>query len=62
MDERLRSESVELLSQLIRFNTVNPPGNERAAQEHLAAHMTAAGFECELLGRTPERPNLIARL
>ncbi|HXR13944.1 MAG TPA: M20/M25/M40 family metallo-hydrolase, partial [Solirubrobacteraceae bacterium] len=46
----------------IRFNTVNPPGNERAAQEHLAAHMTAAGFECELLGRTPERPNLIARL
>jgi acetylornithine deacetylase/succinyl-diaminopimelate desuccinylase-like protein len=62
MDERLRSESVELLSQLIRFNTVNPPGNERAAQEHLAAHLSAAGFECELLGRTPERPNLIARL
>jgi acetylornithine deacetylase/succinyl-diaminopimelate desuccinylase-like protein len=62
MDERLRSESVELLSQLIAFNTVNPPGDERAANEHLAAHMTAAGFECELLGRTPERPNLIARL
>ena len=62
MDERLRSESVELLAQLIRFNTVNPPGNERAANEHLAAHMTAAGFDCELLGRTPERPNLIARL
>ena len=62
VDERLRSESVELLAQLIRFNTVNPPGNERAANEHLAAHMTAAGFECELLGRTPERPNLIARL
>jgi acetylornithine deacetylase/succinyl-diaminopimelate desuccinylase-like protein len=62
MDERLRDESVELLGRLIRFNTVNPPGNERAAQEHLAAHMSAAGFECELLGRTHERPNLIARL
>jgi len=62
MDERLGSESVELLSALIRFNTVNPPGDERAAQEHLAAHMTAAGFDCELLGATPERPNLIARL
>jgi acetylornithine deacetylase/succinyl-diaminopimelate desuccinylase-like protein len=58
----LRSEAVDLLSQLIRFNTVNPPGDERAAQEHLAAHMSDAGFECELLGRTHERPNLIARL
>jgi acetylornithine deacetylase/succinyl-diaminopimelate desuccinylase-like protein len=55
-------EAVELLQRLIRFNTVNPPGNERAAQEHLAAHLTEAGFECELLGRTEERPNLIARL
>jgi acetylornithine deacetylase/succinyl-diaminopimelate desuccinylase-like protein len=62
MAERLRSEAVDLLSQLIRFNTVNPPGDERAVQEHLAAHMTDAGFECELLGRTHERPNLIARL
>ena len=62
MAQGLRSEAVDLLSQLIRFNTVNPPGDERAVQEHLAAHMSAAGFECELLGRTPERPNLIARL
>jgi acetylornithine deacetylase/succinyl-diaminopimelate desuccinylase-like protein len=62
MADGLRSEAVELLSQLIRFNTVNPPGDERSAQEHLAAHMSDAGFECELLGRTHERPNLIARL
>jgi acetylornithine deacetylase/succinyl-diaminopimelate desuccinylase-like protein len=55
-------EAVELLQRLIRFNTVNPPGNERAAQEHLAAHLTEAGFQCELLGRTEPRPNLIARL
>ena len=47
---------------LIRFDTVNPPGNERAAQEHLAGVLGAAGFACELLGRTPERPNLVARL
>jgi len=55
-------EAVELLQRLVRFDTVNPPGNERAAQEFLAAHLQSAGFECELLGRTPERPNLIARL
>jgi len=56
------AEAEALLAQLIAFNTVNPPGNERAAQVYLAEHLTAAGFECELLGAEPERPNLIARL
>src|SRR3954469_23001136 len=51
-----------LLQELIRFDTVNPPGNERPAQEHLAATLRDAGFEVELLGRTDERPNLVARL
>jgi acetylornithine deacetylase/succinyl-diaminopimelate desuccinylase-like protein len=60
--DELGAEAVELLAHLIRFNTVNPPGNERAAQEYLAAHLTAVGFECELLGAEPERPNLVARL
>jgi acetylornithine deacetylase/succinyl-diaminopimelate desuccinylase-like protein len=56
------AEAEELLARLIRFNTVNPPGNELAAQEYLANHLAAAGFECELLGAEPERPNLVARL
>ncbi len=59
---RAAAEAEELLARLIRFNTVNPPGNERAAQEYLADHLTRAGFECELLGAEPERPNLVARL
>jgi acetylornithine deacetylase/succinyl-diaminopimelate desuccinylase-like protein len=56
------AEAEQLLSRLIAFNTVNPPGNERAAQEYLAEHLTAAGFQCELLGAEPGRPNLVARL
>jgi acetylornithine deacetylase/succinyl-diaminopimelate desuccinylase-like protein len=56
------AEATELLKRLIRFDTVNPPGNERAAQEYLSDYLTAAGFECELLGAEPERPNLVARL
>jgi acetylornithine deacetylase/succinyl-diaminopimelate desuccinylase-like protein len=56
------SEATELLARLVRFNTVNPPGRERELQEYLAAHLTEAGFQCELLGAEPERPNLIARL
>jgi acetylornithine deacetylase/succinyl-diaminopimelate desuccinylase-like protein len=58
----LERRATELLRQLIRFNTVNPPGDERVAQEHLAGELRAAGFEVELLGATPARPNLVARL
>jgi acetylornithine deacetylase/succinyl-diaminopimelate desuccinylase-like protein len=51
-----------LLQELIRFNTVNPPGDERAAQEHLAGLLEGAGLEVTMVGRTSERPNLVARL
>ena len=53
---------MELLQQLIRFNTVNPPGNERAAQEFIKETLESSGFTVELLGAEDERPNLIARL
>jgi acetylornithine deacetylase/succinyl-diaminopimelate desuccinylase-like protein len=55
-------ETEELLRTLIRFDTVNPPGDERAAQEYLADHLQRAGFHCELIGAEPGRPNLLARL
>jgi len=58
----LASEALELLRRLIAFDTVNPPGNELPAQEYLHALLCDAGFECELLGAQPERPNLVARL
>ena len=58
----LQQETTELLQRLIRCNTVNPPGNERVLQEGLAADLRAAGFEVDLLGAVPERPNLVARL
>jgi acetylornithine deacetylase/succinyl-diaminopimelate desuccinylase-like protein len=55
-------QATRLLQRLIRLDTVNPPGNERAAIELLRETLTGAGFQCELLGVTPERPNLVARL
>src|SRR5436305_3641802 len=58
----LQQETTELLAELVRFNTVNPPGNERPAIEHLAAYLERAGFEVELLAAEPERPNLVADL
>jgi acetylornithine deacetylase/succinyl-diaminopimelate desuccinylase-like protein len=58
----LEERAVELLRRLIRHRTVNPPGDERVLQEELAVPFRAAGFEVTLVGRTPERPNLVARL
>jgi acetylornithine deacetylase/succinyl-diaminopimelate desuccinylase-like protein len=58
----LQRRTTELLQRLIRFDTVNPPGNEGPAQEWLSGLLEAAGFECELLAAVPGRPNLIARL
>src|ERR1700759_1435214 len=58
----LQAETTEVLQKLIRFNTVNPPGNERAAIEYLEAYVREAGFETELLAAEPGRPTLIATL
>src|ERR671927_954596 len=58
----LERRTTELLQRLIQFNTVNPPGNEQAAQEFLKGMLEAAGFACELLAAVPGRPNLVARL
>jgi acetylornithine deacetylase/succinyl-diaminopimelate desuccinylase-like protein len=60
--QELEQRSVELLQRLIRFNTVNPPGNERAAQEYLKGLLEGAGFEVELMGAHDDRPNLVATL
>ncbi len=58
----LESATTEVLQRLVRFNTVNPPGNERPAIEYLAGPLREAGFEVELLAAVEERPNLVATL
>ena len=62
MADDLQREATDLLARLIRFKTVNPPGDERDAQEFLAGYLGDAGLECELLAADDARPNLIARL
>jgi acetylornithine deacetylase/succinyl-diaminopimelate desuccinylase-like protein len=60
--DQLERETTDVLRTLIRFNTVNPPGNERAAIEYLAGYLVGAGFETEMLGASEDRPNLVATL
>ncbi|MGZ4301038.1 MAG: M20/M25/M40 family metallo-hydrolase [Gaiellaceae bacterium] len=58
----LRGEVTELLQELIRIDTTNPPGNETAAAEVLQAYLEDSGAEVELYARIPERANLVARI
>src|SRR5512132_4259458 len=60
--EGLGVEAVQLLRRLIRFNTVNPPGNEEEVQLFLRDLLAEAGWECELHAAVEGRPNLVARL
>ena len=53
---------VELLQQLIRFDTTNPPGNEAECIAYLRRLLEDAGCEVELYAKDPARPNLVARL
>src|SRR5438132_4817472 len=58
----LRDEVTELLQELIRVDTTNPPGNETRAAELLREYLEQYGVECELYARVPERANLVARI
>jgi acetylornithine deacetylase/succinyl-diaminopimelate desuccinylase-like protein len=60
--ELLERRATELLQQLIRFDTVNPPGNEQALQNFLQDKLEAVGFECVQLAAVDGRPNLVAKL
>jgi acetylornithine deacetylase/succinyl-diaminopimelate desuccinylase-like protein len=58
----LRDEVTDLLQRLIRVDTTNPPGNETAAAELLRDYLQGSGVACQLIGKVPERANLVARL
>jgi acetylornithine deacetylase/succinyl-diaminopimelate desuccinylase-like protein len=58
----LRQEVTELLQELIRIDTTNPPGNETPAAELLRDYLEDAGVSCELYAKIPERANLVARI
>ncbi len=51
-----------LLQELIRLDTVNPPGNETQAAELLRDYLAESGVQSELYAREPERANLVARI
>ncbi|MBS2029017.1 MAG: M20/M25/M40 family metallo-hydrolase [Deltaproteobacteria bacterium] len=61
-DAALEAEALELFQALLRIDTTNPPGHERAAAELLAESLRKDGLEPQLLEKLPGRTNLVARL
>jgi acetylornithine deacetylase/succinyl-diaminopimelate desuccinylase-like protein len=58
----IRDEVTVLLQELLRANTVNPPGNEIRAATVLREYFALNGIDAELYARDPDRPNVVARL
>jgi acetylornithine deacetylase/succinyl-diaminopimelate desuccinylase-like protein len=58
----LGDEATALLSQYLRINTTNPPGNEIATARWLAEVLRRDGIESQIFEPAPGKANLYARL
>ncbi len=59
---RIDQNPAALLQKLVQFDTTNPPGNEAECIAYIQQLLAQAEVETRILAKTPERPNLIARL
>jgi acetylornithine deacetylase/succinyl-diaminopimelate desuccinylase-like protein len=54
--------TTEILQNLIRFDTTNPPGNEMECIQWARDLLSKAGIESQIYAKDPQRGNLIARI
>ena len=55
-------ETTGWLQTLVRFDTSNPPGNERPAAQFLHDVLVSEGIESEIAGPQPHRSSVLARV
>ncbi len=58
----LHDRPLELLQRLLRFDTSNPPGDERECIEWIRSLLDGVGCETRIVAAEPQRPNVIARV
>src|SRR3989338_6392223 len=58
----IQKEASEILSQYLRCNTTNPPGNETVGADFLKSVLEKEGIACELFESAPGRVSLRAEL
>jgi len=62
LDHIREDEVVGLCQEMVRFNTVNPPGNEKELAEFVADLLQDFGLRIELISHTNTRASVIAQL
>src|SRR5437764_1153611 len=60
--ESVQDEVTQHLQELIRRNTVNPPGNETLAAEYLLRVAEREGIDAQIIESAPGRGNFVARI
>jgi acetylornithine deacetylase/succinyl-diaminopimelate desuccinylase-like protein len=60
--DSLTHEAAQLLSGYLQIQSLNPPGDERAAAAFLAEALRQRGFAPKIYESAPNRANLVARL
>ena len=60
--QRVEAERMEHFQAVLRFNTSDPPGNERPAAEYLKQVLEREGIATKVFELEPNRLNVVARL
>src|SRR5215217_3238562 len=58
---RFEEETLRHFTELVKFDTSDPPGNEAPAAAYLQKVLTAEGIPVEVFSLEPHRPNIVAR-
>ena len=59
---QVEAETMRHFQALLRMDTSDPPGNERAAAEYLKQVLEREGIPVQVFALEPNRPNVVARL
>jgi len=59
---RIEAETMEHFQAVLRFDTSDPPGNERPAAEYLKRVLDREGIDTKIFELEPNRLNVVARL
>src|SRR5947208_11766817 len=59
---KAHDEALKFLTELVKINTSNPPGNEARAAEYIKGVLAAEGIQAQIFESAPGRGNLVARL
>jgi acetylornithine deacetylase/succinyl-diaminopimelate desuccinylase-like protein len=62
MLKEIEEEVTDLMSDLLKFNTTNPPGNEIAVAKYLAEDLKKDGLKCDVFESAPGRGSVVTRL